>query len=204
MLNSESEKRSNERLKTLHSRKRKYERLLSNPIKQKERDDSDNTQQDRYRTLIENVPCAIYSAYPGKTGPTTFISKKWEVWTGYSPEELYRDPEAWPKCIHPDDKEKTVNTYLRACQDNIPYNLEYRIVHKETGQVRYVCDQGHLSHDKDSNVARVDGIITDITEINWMGKSLRESEERFRRIFEEGPIGIATSGADFRFTRANA
>ncbi|MBN2593967.1 MAG: PAS domain S-box protein, partial [Sedimentisphaerales bacterium] len=29
-------------------------------------------------------------------------------------------------------------------------------------------------------------------------------EERFRRIFEEGPIGIATSGADFRFTRANA
>ena len=63
MLNSESEKRSNERLKTLHNRKRKYERLLSNPIKQKERDDSENTQQEKYRTLIENIPCAIYSAY---------------------------------------------------------------------------------------------------------------------------------------------
>ena len=80
MLNSESEKRSNERLKTLHSRKRKYERLLSNPIKQKERDDSDNTQQERYKTLVENIPCVVYSAYPGKTGPTTFMSEKWKNW----------------------------------------------------------------------------------------------------------------------------
>ncbi|MCX6100526.1 MAG: PAS domain S-box protein, partial [Candidatus Bipolaricaulota bacterium] len=32
----------------------------------------------------------------------------------------------------------------------------------------------------------------------------RESEERFRRIFEESPIGMVTVGLDFRFTRANS
>jgi PAS domain S-box-containing protein len=33
---------------------------------------------------------------------------------------------------------------------------------------------------------------------------LRASEQRFRRIFEEGPIGMVTVGADFHFVRANA
>ena len=33
---------------------------------------------------------------------------------------------------------------------------------------------------------------------------LRDSEERFRRVFEEGPLGMAMSDAYFRFTRANA
>jgi PAS domain S-box-containing protein len=38
-----------------------------------------------------------------------------------------------------------------------------------------------------------------LTEAAW-----RESEERFRRIFEEGPVGMVTLASDFRFTRANA
>jgi PAS domain S-box-containing protein len=184
MLNSEIEKRSNERLKTLHGRKKKYERLLSSSNKQKQPDDSDNAQQERYKTLIENIPCAVYSAYPGKTGPTTFISKKWEDWTGYSPDELYRDPEVWPKCIHPDDREKAVNAYSRACQDKLPYNLEYRIVHKETGQVLYVRDQGHLSEDTKGTVIRVDGIITDISECKHAEERIHKNNAKFRNFLD--------------------
>ncbi|MCX6903166.1 MAG: PAS domain S-box protein, partial [Verrucomicrobia bacterium] len=34
-------------------------------------------------------------------------------------------------------------------------------------------------------------------------EALLSSEERFRRIFEDGPLGMATTATDFRFTRAN-
>lgn len=203
MLNSENEKRSNERLKTLHSREKKYERLLSKPIERKEQKTWGGEQQEKYKTLIENIPCAVYSAYPGKTGPTTFISKKWEDWTGYSPDELYRDPEAWPKCIHPDDREKAINAYSMACQDKIPYNLEYRIVHKETGQVHYVRDQGHLSEDTKGTVVRVDGIITDVTECKQVEKTLRDSEDRFRNLFNNALVGLYRTTLDGRILMAN-
>jgi PAS domain S-box-containing protein len=33
--------------------------------------------------------------------------------------------------------------------------------------------------------------------------ALRESEERFRRVFEEGPLGLALVGKDYRFLKVN-
>ena len=32
---------------------------------------------------------------------------------------------------------------------------------------------------------------------------MRESEERFRRVFEEGPLGVALVGRDYRFLKVN-
>ncbi len=34
--------------------------------------------------------------------------------------------------------------------------------------------------------------------------ALRESEERFRRVFEEGPLGLAIVGRDYRFVKVNS
>jgi PAS domain S-box-containing protein len=47
------------------------------------------------------------------------------------------------------------------------------------------------------------GLAVDITERKKVEDALRESEERFRRMFEDGPLGIALVGRDFRFVRVN-
>jgi PAS domain S-box-containing protein len=43
----------------------------------------------------------------------------------------------------------------------------------------------------------------DITELKQAQETLRASEERFRGIFEQGPIGVALLGLDHRMTRVN-
>jgi PAS domain S-box-containing protein len=181
MPNSERKKRPLGQVITTQKRKQKSEHTRKDAIGVETIESRSITQEEQYRILVQNIPSVIYSAYPGKTGPTTFISNKWKDWTGYSPEELYHDPEAWARCIHPDDREHTVDTYIKACRDRTAYNLEYRIVHKDTKQVRYVRDQGYLSKDEKGAVVRADGIITDITEL----KKAKNELDKYKDHLEE-------------------
>jgi PAS domain S-box-containing protein len=45
--------------------------------------------------------------------------------------------------------------------------------------------------------------LRDISARKHAEAELRESEERFRRVFEEGPIGLALVATDYRFLKAN-
>ena len=50
----------------------------------------------------------------------------------------------------------------------------------------------------------VSAAIRDITERKRMDEALRESEEKFRRVFEEGPLGLGLVGENYRFEKVNS
>lgn len=66
--------------------------------------------------------------------------------------------------VHPADRKRVLAAFTR-CKDNgTPFEIEYRIIHKD-GSVRYVIDEDYpVFNDKD-RITEIEGIITDITEL---------------------------------------
>ena len=145
--------------------------------------------EKKHSGLIQSVPDILYSALPDEHGTILFISDKWKDWTGYSPEDCYKDAEVWPKSIHPEDTDKAVKTYVDAIADKKEISLEYRLVNKDNGQERWVLDHGIPIIDERGNIIRYDGSVTDITRIKKTKlllldkqKELSLSEKRFKDI----------------------
>ncbi len=57
--------------------------------------------------------------------------------------------------------------------------------------------------DSEGKVLMLISEARDITKSKRAEEALRESEDRFRRVFEDGPLGMAIVGRDFRFVNVN-
>lgn len=81
-------------------------------------------------------------------------------------------------------------------------NVEHRIVRRD-GEVRHILARIHMTRDDEGRILQCYGANQDITERKQAEEELREKEANFRKIFEENPIGMAMTGADYRFLRVN-
>jgi PAS domain S-box-containing protein len=110
----------------------------------------------------------------------------------------------WIENIHPEDREYTVSGLRSAIGGNSSsWNCEYRF-RRLGGEWAYVYDRAYIARDASGNPWRVIGAMQDLTERKSAEAALRESEERFRRLFEEGPLGVALVGMDYRFVKVNS
>jgi PAS domain S-box-containing protein len=67
--------------------------------------------------------------------------------------------------------------------------LQYRFIKKD-GSVIWISDQKSFEFDADGTVAKVNGVIRDISRQKAIEIQLRDSEEYFRTMFESSPDGL--------------
>jgi PAS domain S-box-containing protein len=113
------------------------------------------------RSLMENVPGAIYRAVNDSDWTVLRVSDEIETITGHSAASFV-DGSKLESVTHPADREPVDQEIAAARREDRPWVLEYRIVHAEGG-IRWVHERGVKTVDRDGS-EWIDGIIFDVTE----------------------------------------
>lgn len=97
-------------------------------------------------------------------------------------EEYVRDIEGWVGIVHPDDQaEMLIYVQEYVLRDHNTFDREYRIVRVSDGVERWVHGIGMLEFDASAKVARMFGVIQDITESKSVERALQARTEELLR-----------------------
>jgi PAS domain S-box-containing protein len=103
---------------------------------------------------------------------------------------------------HPDDRAIVKSNNEAAIEQGIPYSLILRVVHPN-GSIRYLDSRVEPLLDSQDRVIKLLGTSIDITELKCIETALRDSQERFRRAFDDAPIGISLVSPNGQFLKIN-
>ena len=143
----------------------------------------------RYRALVEQVPAAVYTEMLDAEGTKLYVSPQIQTITGYTAQEWLERPRLWLEILHPKDKPAILKEDDRTRHTLETFQVEYRIIAKD-GQIKWVRDQAVLIRDEAGNPLHWQGILLDISEQRRVEETIRQSEERFGKVFQSSPIAI--------------
>jgi len=118
-----------------------------------------------------------------------------EAITGYKPEEYAADPLLWFEIVAEEDRSVVERQTAQVLSDQEAPSVEYRMRRKD-GRLRWMLKTVVPYHDAQGRVIAYDSLLRDITEGKQAAESLRESEERFRLLFEDDLTGDYLAAPD--------
>jgi diguanylate cyclase (GGDEF)-like protein/PAS domain S-box-containing protein len=118
--------------------------------------------EERFRTIVTQVPGAVFRARPG--GTIDFVSDAIEEISGY-PARLFMSSttDRWSDIVAPEDRRMRRRQVKEAVLAALPYEIEYRIVDAD-GVERWVLESGQPVAQGGNAAFWIDGIISDIGE----------------------------------------
>jgi PAS domain S-box-containing protein len=136
------------------------------------------------RTLMENVPGAIYRSAWHADYQLEMITDEIERISGYPPANfLNSSRRTILSLVHPDDVDMVLEQVSMASADSgEPFEMQYRIV-RDDGQIRWVLDRGQLIKGPGGRLW-VDGAMFDITERRQAEEALLRHEVEAARTAE--------------------
>ncbi len=197
-LQSSLEKRVAERTKQLRDI---VSKLLEEITERKKTEEALRKSEERYALAVLGANDGIWDR-DLETGESYF-SPRWKQIIGFEDHELINDLNEWKSRIHPDDHDRVTNTLHWYLGGHLPvYEVEFRLKAKD-GSYRWIRSRGACLRDPWGNPYRIAGSHTDITYRKRIEDALKDSEKKYRRIFEESRDVIFIFDADIRLLDIN-
>jgi PAS domain S-box-containing protein len=119
--------------------------------------------EGRFRTLVSNIPGAIYRCAYDADWTMEFISDEVAEITGYPPSDFVDKVRSYASVIHVEDRDDVARTVHESVSEGRPYVLEYRVV-TAGGKVRWVYEKGQAVLGPEGEPLWLDGAIFDVTD----------------------------------------
>ena len=157
--------------------------------------------EERFRSVLEDSRDVIYRLNI-QTGRFEYISPRAETVVGLPREDLMaQDSEAALAMIHPDDR-PAMRAAIERLHETGSAEAEYRQLTKN-GEYRWLSNAMSLTTGESGQPLFRNGNIRDITERRRADEALRESDRRFRSLFENSTDAVFLSAIDGRIFAAN-
>jgi diguanylate cyclase (GGDEF)-like protein/PAS domain S-box-containing protein len=141
--------------------------------------------EERFRTLLSNIPAAMYRCGLDSNWDMEFISDNVEAISGYPASDFIQSRvRTFASIIHPEDQRMVEMTVGEAVGRGEPYIIEYRILAAD-GRVRWVYENGQGVFGPDGSVLWLDGAIFDVTERKLL------QEQIAKQAFYDSLTGLA-------------
>jgi diguanylate cyclase (GGDEF)-like protein/PAS domain S-box-containing protein len=162
--------------------------------------------ENKYRLLADNVADVIFVLDMNLN--YTYVSPSVKILRGYDPEEVLKQQPS--EILAPSSLDLAMKTLSEIMElekskpSDMPISetLELEMIRKDGGAV-WTEVKFSFIRDENQHPMGILGLTRDITERKQAEDALRESEERFRRIFDEGPVGLGIESPDRTIIAAN-
>ena len=152
--------------------------------------------EQKFRTLASNIPSVIYQCLNDNKYTILYANYAIKDLTGYSPEEFINGDVTFYDLYHPEDLSIIAGPFHGR------FRVTYRIYHK-SGEIRWVDEWGTVKEDEDGGPGIIEGVLIDVTKYKKMENALRESEARYRALFDRVIDGVYRSTPEGRFVDFN-
>lgn len=142
----------------------------------------------RFRTLVSNIPGAVYRCAADSNWTMEFLSDPIKEITGYPVSDfINNNVRSYVSLIYPDDRKKVEQQTSIGISSKEPFIIEYRII-DSNGDIRFVHKKAQGIYDDHGKHLWLDGVIFDISK----RKHIESQREKLIKDLEKALATIKT------------
>lgn len=141
--------------------------------------------EERFRNLADFAPVGIFET--DAEGDYIFVNRKWCEIMGLSSTQALG--KGWLAAVNHEEKPLVEEEWDWVTTDGWEFRLEYRVCNTDNSD-KWVYATATPLKGEDGNIRNFMGVLLDVTKRRLSETALRESEDRFRTIFEHSEDAI--------------
>ena len=151
--------------------------------------------EQRFRTMVEQLPMAVYIDQPDDTFTNVYISPQIEEILGYPVDQWVGNPEMFPAVLHPKDRDRVLAEQREWLGRGGEYRGEYRLVTQDGSEV-WIREESKVVTGDDGQAHYTQGYLEDVTERRAAERDLATSERPLRMVTDNMNDVIFLYGID--------